>query len=113
MVQGRTKSTCSRDIRWRALCNDNNSRLFLPRQVGSLGDGTPFSRATHRTGTLCSCVHVLITEYAAAGYVGGALGRAPGVAGAGFGALANSHLRRQIGQVFLLCSHVLMHIRWK
>jgi len=38
---------------------------------------------------------------------------APGVAGAGFGALANSHFRRQIGQVFLLCSQVLMHMRWK
>ena len=39
--------------------------------------------------------------------------RAPGVAGAGFGALANSHLRRQMGHVFLLCSHVVMHMRWK
>ena len=53
---------------------------------------------------------------ACAGYVrvggGTGVGR-PGVAGAGFGALANSHLRRQMGQVFLLCSHVLMHMRWK
>ena len=39
--------------------------------------------------------------------------RAPGVAGAGLGAEANSHLRRQIGHVFLLCSHVVMHMRWK
>ena len=31
----------------------------------------------------------------------------------GVGALANSHLRRQIGQVFLLCNHVLMHMMWK
>ena len=38
---------------------------------------------------------------------------APGVAGAGLGALANSHFRRQIGHVFLLCSHVLMHMMWK
>ena len=46
--------------------------------------------------------------------VGGGTGVGrPGVAGAGFGALANSHLRRQMGQVFLLCSHVLMHMRWK
>ena len=44
--------------------------------------------------------------------VGGGTGVGrPGVAGAGFGALANSHLRRQMGQVFLLCSHVLMHMR--
>ena len=39
--------------------------------------------------------------------------RVPGVAGAGLGADANSHFRRQIGHVFLLCSHVVMHIRWK
>ena len=39
--------------------------------------------------------------------------RLPGVAGAGFGPVWNSHLRRQIGQVFLLCSHVVMHMRWK
>ena len=38
---------------------------------------------------------------------------APGVAGAGLGALANSHLRRQIGQVCLLCNQVLMHMMWK
>ena len=46
-------------------------------------------------------------------YDGAAGGARPGVAGAGFGALANSHLRRQMGHVFLLCSHVLMHIKWK
>lgn len=44
-------------------------------------------------------------------YVGACDGRAPGVAGAGFGALANSHLRRQMGHVFLFCSQVLMHMR--
>lgn len=37
--------------------------------------------------------------------------RLPGVAGAGLGPVWNSHLRRQIGHVFLLCNHVVMHIR--
>ena len=37
--------------------------------------------------------------------------RAPGVAGAGFGADANSHFLRQTGQLFLLCNHVVMHMR--
>ena len=56
-------------------------------------------------------LHARVRGYVRVGG-GTGVGR-PGVAGAGFGALANSHLRRQMGQVFLLCSHVLMHMRWK
>ena len=40
-----------------------------------------------------------------------AVRRAPGVAGAGLGPVWNSHFRRQMGHVFLLCSHVVMHMR--
>ena len=66
--------------------------------------------STMRDSTL-ACAAMSESGYVRVGG-GTGVGR-PGVAGAGFGALANSHLRRQMGQVFLLCSHVLMHMRWK
>ena len=54
----------------------------------------------------------LFLRYVAAG-AGAAALRLPGVAGGGRGAFASTHLPRQIGQVFLLFSHVSMQWTWK
>ena len=83
--------------------------------------GSSYRKETTRYGDSPTRTHppmhtTSASTLACASYVrvggGTGVGR-PGVAGAGLGALANSHLRRQMGQVFLLCSHVLMHMRWK
>ena len=55
---------------------------------------------------------LFLRYYVAAG-AGAAALRLPGVAGGGRGAFASTHLPRQIGQVFLLFSHVSMQWTWK